>query len=111
MGLSGIVEATPLAAGPVRIGAGESTECLLLNLGKKAITDVDVRNTITGNYTFSTPAAQLGRRLIAARSATNALGNDQFSWCEFDFKGGKKNVRATLCVLAGDTCRAAVKAE
>ena len=69
-----------------------------------------IRNPVTGDDIDETSAATLAPGVILGVANINETNSTQYSWCEFEFKGKKKKVRATFCVFTSAGCQGAVHA-
>lgn len=111
LGLVGTAQAATLATGPLRVDGSGGTEnvieCSLVNIGKK---DLEVTITVvlgTGSLDLDFVVPPGG---TTANSVLNG-GGWKSGYCRFDVKGGKKNVRASVCVRDEfDPCGSALPA-
>jgi len=105
VGLSGIAQATTLSGGPLLVDAdnlgGSQVLCTLINLGPKDIKNVVGRATITVQGVVTVNQATVKPGEFFTVNNVNDTVNAQLGWCEFKFRGWKKNVRGTLCVIFG----------
>lgn len=102
-----------LVAGPASIshdvGAGNRLACSVVNVGAK---DVEVTVTALLDDTSATGPSVLAPGDFVVAFNENSAGFPFTGHCEVEVKGGKKNVRASLCALDQDgNCRAALPAQ
>jgi len=101
--------AATLTAGPASISHdvanGNVLACLVVNVSAK---DVEVTVTAHLDDTEVTGPSLLTPGEFRVAFNDNSAGFPSTGHCEFEVKGGKKNVRASLCALdEHGSCRAA----
>ena len=108
VGLSSSAQATTLNAGPLLVKEGGRVRCGLLNVGNRDLKDVTIRNPMSNDDIDEASAATLAPGDILVVGNINEATGFQESWCEFEFKGGKNKVRATLCIFTAEGCAGTV---
>ncbi len=111
--LAGPVAAASLQTAPLRIPSGAMLDCQFLNGGKKDLAGVVIQATIAGGGLGDTTGPlTVAPSDTASLVKTNATGGASAGWCRFEFKGARRNVRASACVLDSTLgCTAAAPAQ
>ena len=106
--VGGVAEAGTLYAGPLRLSQGDNISCQIVNVGKRDLQEVVVEAHADGSDSHGPSTLAQGETEAITQGAT--VGSSTQGWCRFTFKGGKRNVRATACVLDSLACRSSVPA-
>jgi hypothetical protein len=101
-----------LYAGPVPVAPDAVSVCSIVNVGTTNLARLVIRNYMQDQPETTVEILSLEPGIPVSRNNVNQFAPYEQSYCEFEFIGNPRDVRATMCVIADEgACQGAVTAE